>query len=281
MSVNTERRGLAETERAVQRLSDELRRVRTVAIFLAKGVMKMQQGRREAIALAPEACKQYMIREFPVLQGPKAETTIEAFANLDDVAANRAENKYLGKAEIRDNEGWIPVTSRYPGAQPYTWSRSVLVLLDTGGLAMSSYFDRQNLEGQWLNLEAGFGTVTHWHELPPVPSEAQQQDVLAALEQTRGLKPQGKGIANRQRAGDRPARPAPVREIYSGAILRDRLRQVPKDVPKAPAGQTPTHPRSSDRLASSVKPLATQPPILPFSGNEKQLPDKKEDIRWI
>ena len=93
-----------------------------------------------------------------------------------------AESNHLGKAASREHDDWIPVTSRYPGAQPYTWSRRVLVLLDTGGVTISSYFDRQNLEGQWLNLEEGFGTVTHWHELPPLPSEAEQKAVLSEYE---------------------------------------------------------------------------------------------------
>ncbi len=182
MSVNTEVKGIVETECAVRRLSDELRRVRTVAIFLAKGVMRMQQARQEALALSAEDCKDYLVREFPILQGPKAESVVSRFAQLEDVAAERAEDKHLGKAGNREHDDWIAVTSRYPGAQPYTWSRSVLVLLDTGGVTISSYFDRQNLEGQWLNLEEGFGTVTHWHELPPLPSEAEQKVVLTEYE---------------------------------------------------------------------------------------------------
>ncbi len=255
--------GMAESERAVTRLSEELRRVRTVAIFLAKGVMKMQQARREAIALPPEACKHYMHWDFPVLQGPKAESTIENFAQLDDMAAERAENKYLGKAGIRDNEGWIPVTCRYPGAQPYTWSRSVLVMLDTGGIAISSYLDRQNLDGQWLNLEEGFGTVTHWHELPPTPSDEQQQAVMAVIEKTR--KPKHQGTVQNRRAGHRPARPA-MREIYSGGMLRDGLRTTPKNGPA-------TH--------GTPSPNPSQIPRIPFPGNEKISAEPKEDIRWI
>ncbi len=165
----TQPRGLAEQDCAVNRMATELRRIRAITIFLAKGVMRMQKARREAIALSPHDCKQYLTWDFPVIQGPNAESTIERFAKLSDPEAERSESRYLGKAGSRESKGWIPVEYRYPGSQPYTWSRSVLVLLNTGGMAISSYFDHPNQEGQWLGLDTGMGQVTHWHELPPLP----------------------------------------------------------------------------------------------------------------
>lgn len=269
MVVPTKVRGLVENENAVRRLGDELRRVRTIAIFLARGVLKMQQARQVALTLPPEACKEHLLNEFPILHGPKAEETVQRLASLADPSADRAETKHMGRAALREGEGWVPVTLRFPGAQPYTWSRSVLVLLDTGGVAISSYFDRQNLEGQWLNLEEGFGTVTHWHELPPVPPEQEQEEVLGQLEKLERRKQIKKPwkTSRQQNAKATTSRATTSRAATSrpAQSLEDSLVNGKRRSPREP------------QPAPNSAPPAPQIPLsIPVSA-----PSQTNDINWI